>query len=58
MAKNTGDNYRKGSVTDRSQTFNPKNETFVKRNDSNGQFMGAKSTPYKGVAKEPDGRKK
>ncbi len=58
MATNTGNNYRKGSVKDRSQTHNPKNDTYVKRNDTDGRFMDAKSTPYKGVAKEPDGRKK
>jgi len=58
MAKNTGDNHRIGSVRDRSQTYNPRNDTHVKRNDDNGRLMGAKSgTPYKGVAKEPDHRK-
>jgi hypothetical protein len=58
MGKNTGDNYRIGSVRDRSQTYNPRNDTHVKRNDHTGRFMGAKSgAPYKGVAKEPDHRK-
>jgi hypothetical protein len=57
MAKNTGNNFRIGSVTGRSQTFNPRNGLHVKRNDTTGQFMAAKPTPYKGVAKEPDGRK-
>jgi hypothetical protein len=58
VAKNTGDDFRRGSVTDRSQTFNPKTDQFVKRNDGSGRFMAAKNTPYKGVAREPDGRKK
>ena len=57
MAKNTGDNHRIGSVRDRSQTFNPRTDQHVKRNDDSGRFMGAKPTPYKGVAKEPDRRK-
>ena len=58
MAKNTGENHRIGSVKDRSQTHNPRNDTYVKRNDDTGRFMGAKSgSPYKGVAKEPDRRK-
>ena len=57
MATNTGNGFRRGSVIDRSQTFNPKTDQFVKRDDSSGRFMGAKGTPYKGVAQEPDGRK-
>jgi hypothetical protein len=57
MATNTGNGFRRGSVTDRSQTFNPKTDQFVKRDDGSGRFMSAKGTPYKGVAREPDGRK-
>ena len=59
MAKNTGDGYRKGSVTDRSQVHNPKTDTWVKRDTDSGRFMDGKSdgTPYKGVAKEPDKRR-
>ncbi len=57
MATNTGNGFRRGAVTDRSQTFNPKTEQFVKRNDGTGRFMGTKDTPYKGVTREPDGRK-
>ena len=53
MAKNTGDNYRQGAVKDKSQTYNPKTETWMKR-DSNGKFESGKKdgTPYKGVRKE------
>jgi hypothetical protein len=58
MAKNTDHGYRIGSVRDRSQTFNPKTGQNVKRDDSSGRFMAAKDGPYKGVAREPDGRKK
>jgi len=52
MAKNTGDNHRKGSVSDRTQVYNPKTEQYVKRDTKTGQFMAAKSQPFKGVRKE------
>lgn len=57
MAKNTGDDYRKGAVTGRTQ-FQHENGDWQKRDERNGQFMERKSTegPFKGVAKEPDGR--
>ncbi|MGZ4979314.1 MAG: hypothetical protein ACXV8O_19415 [Methylobacter sp.] len=60
MAKNTGNGSRIGSVNNRTQVFNTKTETYVKRNADTGQFMDQKSngTPFKGVAKEPDGRRK
>ena len=60
MAKNTGSNHRNGSVTGRSQTLNTKTGLFVKRDDGNGQFMAVKTSGggFKGVAHEPDGRKK
>jgi len=57
MAKNTDQGYRIGSVLNRSQTFNPKTDQYVKRDDTSGRFMAAKLGPYKGVAHEPDGRK-
>jgi hypothetical protein len=56
MAKNgkSGDNHRIGQVSNRSQIFNPNNDTWVKRNTGNGQFMNVKSDgkPHKGVRKE------
>lgn len=56
MAKNgkVGDGHRNGQVSNRSQTYNSKNDTWVKRNPVNGQFMDVKSdhTPFKGVRKE------
>lgn len=57
MAKNTGDDYRKGAVTGRTQ-FQHDNGAWQKRNEHTGEFMERKSTigPFKGVAKEPDGR--
>lgn len=49
-----GDNQRKGAVRDRSQTYNPKTGTYIKRNKGTGQFMDVKSDgkPFKGVRKE------
>lgn len=58
MAKNPPkDNARKGSVNGRSQFQHP-NGNWVKRDRTTGQIMDPKSTPgpYKGIAKEPDGR--
>lgn len=54
MAKNTGENYRKGAVDNRSQTHNPKTDQFVKRDTNTGQFMDVKSdgTKFKGVRTE------
>jgi hypothetical protein len=56
MAKNgkVGDGHRNGAVKDRSQTFNPKNEQWVKRDADTGRFMDVKQdgTPFKGVTKE------
>jgi len=49
-----GDNHRNGAVRKRSQTFNPSNERFVKRDTETGRFMDQKSDgkPFKGVRKE------
>ena len=57
MAKNTGDDFRRGSVKGRTQFERPDGR-HQKRNESNGQFMEVKSSPgkFKGVAMEPDGR--
>lgn len=48
------DNSRVGMVRQRSQTFNPTTETWVKRDTETGRFMDVKSdgTPFKGVRKE------
>ncbi|MGR9044929.1 MAG: hypothetical protein ACU83N_06525 [Gammaproteobacteria bacterium] len=56
MAKNTGDGFRRGSVKERSQTFNPQNDRWIKRDTETGRFMDQKvdGIPFKGVAKEPD----
>lgn len=53
MAKNTGDNYRRGAVNNRSQTQTP-NGTWIKRDSQSGRFMDQKSNgePFKGIRKE------
>ena len=56
MATNppSGDGHRNGAVSKRTQVFNPKAETWTKRNSDTGQFMDVKKdgTPFKGVTKE------
>ncbi|HEY6871347.1 MAG TPA: hypothetical protein VI298_01340 [Geobacteraceae bacterium] len=56
MATNppAGDGHRNGMVRERSQTYNPKTETWVKRDTNDGRFMAQKpdGTPFKGVRKE------
>lgn len=56
MARNgkVGDGHRNGQVTGRSQTYNPQNGLWVKRDTSTGRFMDQKAngTPFKGVRKE------
>ncbi len=49
-----GDGHRNGQVRERSQTFNPRTEQFVKRDTNTGRFMDVKSdgSPFKGVRKE------
>lgn len=39
MAKNTGKSYRRGAVDNRSQTYNPVTEQWVKRDAQTGQFI-------------------
>ena len=59
MATNTGIGFRRGAVRDRSQTYNPRKDRWVKRDMANGQFIDQKADdkPFKGVAKEPDERR-
>ncbi len=49
-----GDNHREGAVSKRSQVFNPKTETWTKRDSDTGRFMDGKADnkPFKGVRKE------
>lgn len=49
------DGSRKGAVKDRSQVYNPKIDSWVKRDSGNGQFLDVKTSdnkPFKGVTKE------
>jgi len=57
MAKNTGNNFRRGAVTGRTQFQRP-DGNYQKRNERTGEFMSVKNggSPFKGVAREPDGR--
>jgi hypothetical protein len=57
MAKNTGDGFRRGAVTGRTQ-YERADGNWQKRNERDGRFMEVKDDgkPFKGVAKEPDGR--
>jgi hypothetical protein len=56
MATNSPkDNARKGAVRERSQTYNPKTDSWVKRDSNTGRFMDVKTTnnkPFKGIRKE------
>ncbi|MGL4571805.1 MAG: hypothetical protein ACRCVJ_12150 [Clostridium sp.] len=55
MATNTGKGSRKGAVNGRSQTHNPKTNTWIKRDTSAGRFIDGKTSsnsPFKGVTKE------
>lgn len=57
MATNppSGDGQRKGAVKGRSQTYNPKTDSWVKRDTETGKFMDMKTSdnkPFKGVRKE------
>jgi len=54
MAKNLGNGKcRKGAVKQRSQTFNPKNNRWIKRGTA-GKFIDQKadSKPFKSIRKE------
>lgn len=56
MATNppAGDGHRNGAVRQRSQTHNPRNNHWVKRDTNTGQFIDQKADdkPFKGVRKE------
>lgn len=57
MAKNTGDGFRRGAVTVRTQLQRP-DGSWQKRNERKGHLREVKQSPgpFKGIAKEPDGR--
>lgn len=49
-----GDGHRNGAVRDRSQTYNPKTEQYVKRDSDTGRFLDVKQdgNKFKGVRRE------
>lgn len=51
MGKNTGTGYRQGAVRQRDQVYNPKTETWTKRDTETGKFLDGKAdgTAFKGV---------
>jgi hypothetical protein len=54
MARNTGKGHRIGAVKGRSQVYNPRTGSWIKRG-SDGRFMDVKTSdnkPFKGVRKE------
>ena len=57
MATNTRKGHRTGAVTGRTQFTGPGGNA-IKRDERTGRIMDQKASPgpYKGVAKEPDGR--
>lgn len=57
MARNTGEGFRRGAVTGRTQ-FQRSDGLWQKRNERDGTLMSVKNdgAPFKGVAREPDGR--
>ena len=53
MGKKTGDGYKKGATTGRSQFYNPATDTWYVRDTATGQILYSKrGEPYKGVRKE------
>lgn len=65
MASNTGKDHRIGSVDDRTQSRNPVTGNWTKRDrgpdsETAGEWLDTKvdGEPFKGVAKEPDGRRR
>lgn len=49
-----GDGRRQGAVRERSQTYNPQNDRWTKRDAGSGRFMDQKmdGKPFKGVRRE------
>ncbi len=57
MAKNTGDNYRQGSVNDRVQICDQDTGNCTKIDTNTGEELGSKDGKYKGVATHTDNRR-
>jgi hypothetical protein len=48
------DGHRQGAVRNRSRTYNPQNDRWVKRDSTTGRFLDQKADelPFKGVKRE------
>ena len=59
MAKNTGQDYRRGSVDSRTQSKSQVSGNWTKRDTGTGRLMAQKKggQPFKGIAKEVDHRR-
>lgn len=50
MARNTGENHRKGAIRSRSQVINPVTGQWVKFDEKTGKILANKDgSPFKGV---------
>jgi hypothetical protein len=58
MAGNTNNGFRKGAVKERSQTYNPKTQQYVKRDTTTGRFMSTSDNKYKGITLEKSDKEK
>ena len=58
MGGNTGNGHRNGQVKDRKQVYNTKTKHYVKINTKTGKIIASKETPYKGVRKYNQKKKK
>jgi len=49
-----GDGHRNGAVRQRSQTYNPHNNRWTKRDTNTGRFIDQKAdkSPFKGIRRE------
>ena len=54
MGRNTGKDYRRGAVRGRTQSYNPRTDSFTKRDSATGRFLDGKAdgSPFKGVRRE------
>lgn len=57
MAKNTGDDYRQGSVNDRIQICDIDTGICTKIDTNTSEIISQKEGPYKGVANHTDDRR-
>ena len=49
MGKNTGNGYRRGPISNRSQSFNPKTGQYIKFDTETGKILSCSKNKYKNV---------